>query len=38
MQEFSLHPEVEGVLPTEDYIPGATNLPRKFRVRLRPRH
>ncbi len=37
LQMYSIHAEVEGVLPTEDYIPGATNLPRPFKVILKPR-
>jgi len=37
LHEFRLYPEVEGELPSEDYIPGATILPKPFKVRLHTR-
>lgn len=37
IQEFSLYPEVEGELPSEDYVAGFTILPKPFKLRLHTR-
>merc|ERR1712059_219450 len=37
LQQFQLCPEVEGELPTDDYNPGITILPKPFKLRLSKR-
>ena len=34
VHQFEFHPEVEGELPSEDYINGITILPKPFKARL----
>jgi len=37
LHEFRLYPEVEGELPSEEYIPGITIQPKPFKLRLQTR-
>ena len=37
LQIFSIESEVPGILPTEDYIIGATTLPQPFKIRMSKR-
>jgi len=37
VHEFRLCPEVEGELPSEEYVNGITILPRPFKLRLHSR-
>ena len=37
VHQFSFEPATDGELPSEDYAPGVTLLPKKFSARLIPR-